>query len=415
MNKQILVAVTGGIAAYKSVDLVRQLQRQGHQVQVVMTAGAEAFVTPLTFQAVSGSVVRRDLLDPAAEAGMGHIELARWADCIIVAPASAQVMARLAAGMADDLLGTLCLATQAPICLAPAMNQAMWRNARTQANLRRLEADPQFHIWGPGEGDQACGDTGPGRMLEPAEIVAALSAMETAAPAPEQDLAGLRVLITAGPTREAVDPVRYLSNHSSGKMGFALAAAAAARGARVTLVAGPVSLPTPADVQRLDVTSAEQMQQAVMSAVDEGCDWFVAAAAVSDYRPESVAGDKIKKDGQASMHLRLTRNPDILAGVAALSPRPMVVGFAAETRDLNRYARDKLKRKRLDMIVANDVSDPSIGFNSDRNAVEVFWPEGSRRFAASAKTDLAQQLCPLFLSHWQTLGEPSRPLTSTQE
>ncbi|TVP54622.1 MAG: bifunctional phosphopantothenoylcysteine decarboxylase/phosphopantothenate--cysteine ligase CoaBC [Halomonadaceae bacterium] len=423
MQKQILVAVTGGIAAYKSVELVRLLMGQGHSVRVVMTRGAEAFVTPLTFQAISGQPVHTQLLDPEAEAGMGHIELARWAHCIIVAPASAQVMAKLAAGMADDLLGTLCLASEAPICLVPAMNQAMWRNARTQANAQRLAADPQFHLWGPAEGVQACGDTGPGRMLEPAAIVAALNALEAEAPASQQTapkpasaptsaatgpLAGLRVLITAGPTREAVDPVRYISNHSSGKMGFALAAAAASLGAHVTLVAGPVNLATPAGVRRRDVITAEAMQEAVMQALEQGCDWFVAAAAVADYRPVAVAGEKLKKDQDAEMVLQLTRNPDILAGVAALMPRPLVVGFAAETRQVAEYARDKLARKKLDLIVANDVSDERIGFNSDQNAVQVFWPGGEQPFASQAKTELAQALCHLFHEHWQRLGKPSR-------
>lgn len=428
MAKQILVAVTGGIAAYKSVELVRLLIGQGHNVRVVMTQGAQAFITPLTFQAASGQPVHTGLLDPEAEAGMGHIELARWADCIIVAPASAQVMAKLAAGMADDLLGTLCLASQAPICLVPAMNQAMWRNARTQANAQRLAGDPQFHLWGPAEGVQACGDTGPGRMLEPAAIVEAFAAMTAAdvqqgspgnageplqptgeqAPSAMTPLAGLRVLITAGPTREAVDPVRYISNHSSGKMGFALAAAAAALGADVTLVAGPVNLATPAGVRREDVITADDMQQAVLQALDQGCDWFVAAAAVADYRPLVVAGDKLKKDQNEEMLLRLTRNPDILAGVAALSPRPLVIGFAAETRQLAHYALDKLKRKKLDMIVANNVSDQRIGFNSDQNAVQVFWPGGEQCFASQAKTELAQALCHLFYEHWQRLGKPAR-------
>ena len=397
MGKRILLGVTGGIAAYKSAELVRELRRQGHEVQVVMTEGARAFVQPLTYQALSGHPVRESLLDPEAEAGMGHIELAKWADLVLVAPASADIMAKLACGLADDLLTTLCLATDAPIALAPAMNQAMWRNARTQRNRALLEDDPQFRLWGPEAGDQACGDTGPGRMLEPAVLVQEVAAMA------EQTLAGVRLVITAGPTREALDPVRYISNHSSGRMGFALAEAASEQGADVTLVAGPVEQPTPAGVTRIDVTSALEMKEAVDQAVSAGADWFIATAAVADYRPVAVADQKMKKQsGAEAPVIELEENPDILAGVAARSrQRPLTIGFAAETRNVAEYARDKLSRKGLDLIVANDVSAPGLGFNSDNNAVEVFWAGGSERYEARPKRALARDLLRLFLAHYR--------------
>ncbi|MGM0434022.1 MAG: bifunctional phosphopantothenoylcysteine decarboxylase/phosphopantothenate--cysteine ligase CoaBC [Pseudomonadota bacterium] len=403
VGKRILLGVTGGIAAYKSAELVRELRRHGHEVQVVMTGGARAFVQPLTFQALSGYPVRESLLDPEAEAGMGHIELAKWADLVLVAPASADIMAKLACGLADDLLTTVCLATEAPIALAPAMNQAMWRNARTQRNRSLLAADPQFRLWGPEAGEQACGDTGPGRMLE-----AAVLAQEVAAMA-EQSLAGLKLVITAGPTREALDPVRYISNHSSGRMGFALAEAASAQGADVTLVAGPVEQPTPTGVTRIDVTSAREMKEAVDDAVAAGVDWFIATAAVADYRPLAVAGQKMKKQSGADAPvIELEENPDILAGVAARADkRPLTIGFAAETRNLADYARDKLSRKGLDLIVANDVSAPGLGFNSDSNAVEVFWADGSERFEARPKRELARDLIRLFLSHRS--NHPAQP------
>jgi phosphopantothenoylcysteine decarboxylase/phosphopantothenate--cysteine ligase len=395
VGKRILLGVTGGIAAYKSAELVRELRRQGHEVQVVMTGGARAFVQPLTFQALSGNPVRENLLDPDAEAGMGHIELAKWAELVLVAPASADIMAKLACGLADDLLTTVCLATEAQIALAPAMNQAMWRNARTQRNRSLLAADPQFRLWGPEAGDQACGDTGPGRMLEPAVLVQEVAALQ------EQPLAGLRVVITAGPTREALDPVRYISNHSSGRMGFALAEAAAQQGADVTLVAGPVEQSTPMGVTRLDVTSAQEMKTAVDQTVAAGTDWFIATAAVADYRPVAVADQKMKKEaGTDSPVIELAENPDILAGVAALTEqRPLTIGFAAETRNVAEYARDKLTRKGLDLIVANDVATPGLGFNSDSNAVEVFWADGSERFEARPKRELARDLIRLFQSH----------------
>ena len=395
MGKRILLGVTGGIAAYKSAELVRELRRQGHEVQVVMTAGARAFVQPLTFQALSGLPVRESLLDPEAEAGMGHIELAKWADLVLVAPASADIMARLACGQADDLLTTLCLATDATIALAPAMNQAMWRNARTQRNRFLLEADPQFRVWGPEAGDQACGDTGPGRMLEPDVLAQEVADMAA------QPLAGLHLVITAGPTREALDPVRYISNHSSGRMGFALAEAAAEQGADVTLVAGPVEQPTPGGVSRIDVTSAREMKEAVDQAIAAGVDWFIATAAVADYRPVAIAEQKMKKQTATDAPvIELEENPDILAGVASRTEkRPMTIGFAAETQNLSAYARDKLTRKGLDLIVANDVSAPGLGFNSDSNAVEVFWAQGSERFEARPKRALARDLIHLFHAH----------------
>lgn len=363
INKQVVLGVSGGIAAYKSAELIRRLRDAGAEVRVVMTKAAREFITPMTLQALSGHPVHGDLLDPEAEAAMGHIELARWADLVLIAPATADLMARLAQGRGDDLLTTLVLATDAPIALAPAMNQAMWRDAATQANLQLL-LTRKVHVFGPGSGEQACGDVGPGRMLEPTDIAArAAECFERGI------LSGKHVLINAGPTREAIDPVRYISNHSSGKMGFALAEAAVEAGARVTLVAGPVNLPTPARVQRVDVVSAEEMLAACQAALP--ADLFIASAAVADYRPASCAEQKMKKspDSDDGMTLTLVRNPDILATLAEHPQRPWAVGFAAETHDLMNYAAGKLQRKKLDLIIANDVSQSGIGFNSDDNAV----------------------------------------------
>ncbi|MDX9687747.1 bifunctional phosphopantothenoylcysteine decarboxylase/phosphopantothenate--cysteine ligase CoaBC [Halopseudomonas formosensis] len=364
LNKQVVLGISGGIAAYKSAELVRRLKDAGAQVRVVMTRAAHEFITPLTLQALSGNPVHGDLLDPAAEAAMGHIELARWADLVLIAPATADLMARLATGRGDDLLTTLVLATDASIALAPAMNQAMWRDPATQANLETL-LQRGFRVFGPAAGEQACGDVGPGRMLEPVEL-----AMRCAECFELGLLSGRHVLINAGPTREAIDPVRYISNHSSGKMGFALAEAAAEAGARVTLVAGPVNLPTPPRVQRIDVTTAVEMLAACEQALP--ADLFIASAAVADYRPAQCAPGKLKKDTtrEDGMTLHLVRNPDILATLATHARRPAYcVGFAAETDDVLGYASDKLTRKNLDLIVANDISQAGIGFNSDDNAV----------------------------------------------
>jgi phosphopantothenoylcysteine decarboxylase/phosphopantothenate--cysteine ligase len=386
--KRILLGVTGGIAAYKGAELVRLLKKSGHEVRVVMTRGAEAFITPLTFQALSGEPVRTSLLDSEAESGMGHIELAKWADQIVIAPASADFIARLAQGMADDLLTTLCCATEAPIAVAPAMNQAMWSNRRTQRNIALLEADTQVTLWGPDQGAQACGDVGPGRMLEPPALHELIAG---AVPGP---LMGKRVVITAGPTREPIDPVRYISNHSSGKMGYALAAAARAAGAEVILVSGPVAIPAPAGVEIRGVMTAQDMLEEAGRAVDEGCDLFIATAAVADYRPDTCADDKIKKSGE-DMSLSLVRNPDTLATIASRDDAPFTVGFAAETRDVEHYALDKLKRKKLNMIVANDVSAPGLGFNSDNNTVAVFWPQGRESIGPESKAVIAQRLVAL--------------------
>ena len=383
-NRRIVLGVAGGIAAYKSADLVRRLREHDFEVRVVMTAAARAFVTPLTFQAVSANPVHCELLDEQAEAGMGHIELARWADLLLIAPATADVLARLAHGLAGDLLTTLCLATPAPLVVAPAMNQQMWRSSATRANVRTL-VERGVEILGPAEGDQACGDVGPGRMLEPAAI-----AERIAARIRNRALEGLGVLVTAGPTREPLDPVRYLTNHSSGRMGFAVAGAAAEAGARVSLVSGPTELATPPGLERIDVCSAEDMYAESMARAPD-CDIFIAAAAVADYRPARRADRKIKKsDGDAT--LELVRTPDIVAGVAALRDRPFTVGFAAETESVQSNARDKLERKGLDMIAANRVGLPDRGFAAENNALCVLWRNGSRDLALAPKTELARTL-----------------------
>jgi len=391
---RILLGITGGIAAYKSAELVRLLKKSGRDVRVVMTRGAEAFMTQLTFQALSGEPVRTSLLDPDAEAGMGHIELAKWADLIVVAPASADFMARLANGMADDLLTTLCCATEAPIALAPAMNQAMWSNHRTRRNIDMLETDPQVRLWGPDQGSQACGDVGPGRMLEPAGLFELIVESGKSEKSETGTLNGKRVVITAGPTREPIDPVRYISNHSSGKMGYALAAAAEAAGAEVVLVSGPVALDAPTGIERRFVTTAREMLDESSRAVDEGCDLFIATAAVADYRPDICASDKIKKTEDA-MNVALVRNPDTLATIAGRADAPFTVGFAAETRDVEHYALDKMSRKKLNMIVANDVSMPGLGFNSDDNAVTVFWAGGRESLGPDTKANLSRRLISL--------------------
>ena len=395
-NKRILLGISGGIAAYKSAELVRRLRERGAEVRVVMTESARAFITPLTMQAVSGNGVPDGMLEPATELGMNHIEFAKWADLILLAPATANLIARLAVGMADELLTTLCLASPAPVAVAPAMNQQMYLHPATQANLQTLQARGTL-IWGPASGSQACGDVGPGRMLDPNDLVTLCC--QHFAPAKRD----LKVMITAGPTREALDPVRYISNHSSGKMGFALAAAAAEQGAEVTLIAGPVNLPTPAGVTRIDVESALQMQAAVQQLV-AGQQIFIGCAAVADYRPEVIAEQKIKKSGDA-VTVTLVKNPDIIAEVAALPNPPFVVGFAAETRDVEHYAMDKLQRKRLDMIAANDVAREGQGFNSDNNAVTLFWQDGREELPLSSKRELAQRLVSIVFDKYQQQTE----------
>ena len=384
-NKRILLGVTGGIAAYKSAELVRRLKERGADVRVVMTASAREFMTPLTFQALSGNPVHTDLLDPAAEAAMGHIELARWADRILVAPASANFMSRLAEGRGDDLLTTLCLATREPIVLAPAMNQGMWQNPATQANLETLKGRG-IHLLGPGDGSQACGEVGPGRMLEPDTLAEAMAAQFAT-----EQLAGRHVVITAGPTREAIDPVRYLSNHSSGKMGYALAEAAVEAGARVTLISGPTGLPTPERVTRIDVTSALEMLEASLAQAPQ-CDLFIGAAAVADYRPADYQPQKMKKGDGDTLQITLTKNPDIIAAVAQTENRPITIGFAAESEQLLEYARGKRERKGLDAIIANDISREGLGFNSDDNAVTLIDAERELALGPMSKTRLARAL-----------------------
>ncbi len=371
LRERILLGVGGGIAAYKAADLVRRLREVGAEVRVVMTEAAREFVGPTTFQALSGHPVRSSLWDPAAEAAMGHIELARWADRIVIAPATAGLIARLAAGMADDLVTTLCLASRAPLVLAPAMNQAMWAHPATRANVAMLVARGAMLV-GPGVGGQACGDEGAGRMAEPAEIVAALSA----AASPPPLLAGRRVLVNAGPTYEDIDPVRFLGNRSSGKMGFAVAEAAARVGATVTLVAGPVRLATPAGVERVDVRSAREMAEAVFR-LAPAAEVFVAAAAVADFTPKLASGSKIKKSDEG-LSLSLVPTTDILATLGAWPERPFLVGFAAETESVEDYARDKLARKNLDLIAANAVGGSDDAFDADDNALLLIARDGTR-------------------------------------
>ncbi len=391
-NKRILLGISGGIAAYKSAELTRRLRDQGALVRVVMTPAATEFITPLTLQALSGNPVHTELLDHAAEAAMGHIELARWADVIVIAPATANFIARLSNGLADDLLATLCLATTAPLLVVPAMNQQMWRNPATQENIARLQARG-ITLLGPASGAQACGETGPGRLLEPDEIVAAISAAGRT-----NQLAGVRVMVSAGPTREFIDPVRYLSNCSSGRMGYAVARAAAEAGALVTLITGPVALTPPARVRVIEVVSAEQMHAAVLAEA-ASCDIFISAAAVADYRSRQTALHKMKKQ-DTGIVLRLEKTPDILSEIATLARPPFTVGFAAETENLSDNAKQKLVQKNLDMIAANRVGD-GLGFDSDKNALEVYWPGGSQSLGTAAKEKLARQLMGIIVARYR--------------
>jgi phosphopantothenoylcysteine decarboxylase/phosphopantothenate--cysteine ligase len=410
----IVLGITGGIAAYKTPDLVRQLKSRGADVQIVMTTSAEEFVTATALQAVSGHPIRSNLWDKEAEASMSHIELARWADVVLIAPATAEIMARLAAGAAADLLTTLCLATEAPIAIAPAMNHVMWNNKAVQANRATLE-ERGFAVIGPDHGSQACGETGAGRMTQPEEIAAIITAPVFRGSSVGL-LAGKTVLITAGPTREAIDPVRYITNRSSGKMGFAMAGAAAAEGASVILVSGPVSLTDPRDVEIHHVESAEEMYAATHANI-EGVDLFIGAAAVADYRPSGISEQKIKKNDE-TMQIDMVRSQDILASVAALDPAPFTVGFAAETENLAEYALGKLEKKRLDMIIANQVGRER-GFDHDENTVCVYTPDGHQSFPMTAKTELARNLIEVIAARYDRLRgggtQPRLTVVSAQD
>jgi phosphopantothenoylcysteine decarboxylase/phosphopantothenate--cysteine ligase len=395
-GKKIILGVTGGIAAYKTPELVRRLRDRGAEVQVVMTRSAEQFVTATTLQAVSGLPVRANLWDKDAEAAMGHIELARWADLVLIAPATAEIMSRLASGAAPDLLTTLCLATEAPLVIAPAMNHVMWSNPAVQANRQLLE-ERGVRILGPDSGDQACGETGEGRMVEADAIAVAVTGPISVSDVERPPLLGLKVMITGGPTREAIDPVRFISNRSSGKMAYTMARAAADAGAEVILISGPVQLATPDNVQRIDVESANEMFAATHEHIDN-IDIFIAAAAVADYRAASAQQNKIKKT-KAELSIELTRTPDILASVAKLENGPFTVGFAAETEKLREYARSKLEQKNLDMIIANQVGK-NRGFDSDDNTVDVFWASGEQSFPKMAKKELAVTLMKLIADRY---------------
>ncbi len=388
--KRILLIVSGGIAAYKMPEYIRRMKERGAEVKVVLTKGGKAFITPLTLQAVSGEPVAEDLLDPNAEAAMGHIEFAKWADLVVVAPASADMIATMTAGLANNLASTLLLATPAPVVICPAMNQQMWAHPATQANIETLE-QRGITIWGPAHGEQACGDVGAGRMIEPSEMVEKTMRLRLTSKKPWQ---GKTLTITAGPTREAMDPVRYISNHSSGKMGFAIAEAAAELGAKVNLIAGPVQLETPRDTLRFNVVSAQEMHDASVELAQQS-DVFIACAAVADYRPAAIDEQKIKKSGE-NITISMVKNPDIVADVAALTAnRPYVVGFAAETQDVEKYALGKLQKKNLNMICANDVSNPNQGFNSEQNALKVYWQSGSKDLPLQNKNSIAFELLAL--------------------
>jgi len=391
-DKKIVLGISGGIAAYKTPELVRRLKDQGADIRVVMTEGAKAFITPLTLQAVSGNAVADSLLDTQAELAMGHIELAKWADLIIIAPATADIIARITAGMANDLLSTLCLATSAPIALVPAMNQQMWHALATQANIKTL-SERNYQIWGPGSGEQACGDIGLGRMLEIDELVTLSSDFFA-----DKYLQDQHWVITAGPTREAIDPVRYISNHSSGKMGYAIAHAALRAGAKVTLISGPVTINAPVGCQLISVNSAQEMHQQALAVAPKST-IFVACAAVADYRVANVATQKIKKTNDA-MQLELVRNHDIVADVANLDDKPFMVGFAAETQNIEHYARGKLMRKNLDLIAANDVAKSGQGFNSDDNALMLYSAIDKTEIPLANKQIIAQKLVSLINQHY---------------
>ncbi len=394
-GKNILLGISGGIAAYKSAELVRLFSKKGAKVRVCMTASAQQFITPLTMQALSGHQVHTDLLDPQAELGMGHIELARWADAIVIAPATANTLAKITYGLADDLLTTVCLASKAPLAIAPAMNQQMWHNAATQHNVQTLQ-QRGVQVFGPAAGEQACGDVGFGRMLEPEQILSATE--QLLAPATTPPLAGKRIVITAGPTREAIDPVRFISNRSSGKMGYAVAQAAAALGAKVTLISGHVALDCPKNVTRINVESAADMLKATLTHVPSA-DIFIATAAVADYTPVAIADRKIKKNTDTFV-LEMRRTTDILATVAQQFPRLFTVGFAAETHDLMTYARGKLERKGLDMIAANSVADGK-AFDQSTNALEVVWKDGHHSLPEMSKQQLAQDLMRLIAERYE--------------
>jgi len=399
-GKHILLGITGGIAAYKTAELVRLLRKSHAQVQVVMTRAATEFITPLTLQTLSGRTVRQDFFDPNDEASIGHIDLARWADLVLIAPASADFIARLAHGLANDLLSTLCLATTTPIAVAPAMNQQMWLNPATQANSQQLQ-ERGIKLWGPDAGEQACGEVGPGRMLEPLELLA-----RTAKQFSNQMLAGQSVLLTAGPTQELIDPVRFIGNRSSGKMGFALARALVEAGAKVCLISGPVALSTPAGVTRININTATEMQQKVAEHVGK-CHIFIACAAVADYRPQTSATQKIKKS-QEEITLTLTRNPDILAEVAARVAPPFTVGFAAETECVTEQAEEKRRLKSVDMIAANLVGAEQGGFEKDENALTVLWEGGSKNLPMARKEKLAQSLVATITERYYAEKHPTK-------
>ena len=396
-GKNILLGITGGIAAYKCPDLVRHLKKAGAQVRVVLTESASHFVAPMTLQAVSGNAVSKELFDPTAELSMSHIELAKWADLVLIAPATANIIAKMANGIADDLLSTMCLATPAKIVIAPAMNQQMYKAAATQQNLATLESRNTL-ILGPDEGFQACGDIGPGRMVEPTTIVESINNYFQA----NSELAGTTITITAGPTIEELDPVRYISNYSSGKMGFAIAKAAAEMGATVNLISGPVNLTTPDNVNRINVKSAKQMYDEALVLAKKST-IFISCAAVADYRAETIAKNKIKKtDDSNELVIKLVKNPDIVASIAGLKEyRPFVVGFAAETNDVKAYALKKLTTKNLDLICANDVSDQNIGFNSDQNALTLYWQNGEQTLPLSSKQQLARELLQAVITRYK--------------